>query len=395
MKVAIIGAGAAGLFAAGLIANKGHEVIVFDGNEKCGKKLYITGKGRCNFTNVCDNQTFISNVVRGEKFLLSALSRFTPYDSLAFFEEQGVKAKIERGNRAFPESDKSSDIIKALTTFAKKAKIKLEHKVNKIVKTEIGFLVDGESFDRVIIATGGKSYPATGSTGDGYRLAREFGHTIVPLQPALVPIELADEYIKELQGLSLKNVSLTAVCDGKRISRFGEMLFTDKGISGPIVLTLSSLINRLNCQSLEIDFKPALSEAQLDARLLREFENNKNKNISAVMFSLLPKSMAAVFMAKLKINPAQKVNSVTVDQRQKIIKGLKCWTLKYKMLYPIEAGVVTSGGVDLREVEPKTMQSKLAKGLHFVGEVLDIDALTGGFNLQIAFSTAYAAAQDF
>lgn len=393
MKVAVIGAGAAGLFVAGLIANKNHAVQIFDGNEKCGKKLYITGKGRCNFTNLCDRETFLSNVVRGGKFFQSALSRFAPEDAVEFFEEQGVRAKIERGGRAFPESDKSSDIIKALTSFAKKASVKLGARVNKIVKTENGFLVDGEKFDRVIIATGGKSYPATGSTGDGYQFARTFGHNVVELRSALVPIEIKEKL--PLQGLSLKNVTLTAVCEGKRISKFGEMLFTDKGISGPIVLSVSSLINRLKCDRLEIDFKPALSEAQLDARLLREFESAKNKNITAVMFTLLPKSLAAVFLSRLKIGGERKVNSITAKERESIVKALKSWTLSYKMLYPIEAGIVTSGGVDLKEINPKTMESKLCPGLYFVGEVLDIDALTGGFNLQIAFSTAYAASTDF
>lgn len=393
MKVAVIGAGAAGLFVAGLIANKNHAVQVFDGNEKCGKKLYITGKGRCNFTNLCEREEFLNNVVRGEKFFRSALSKFSPQETIEFFESMGVRTKIERGNRAFPESDKSSDIIKALAKFASGAKINLGEKVNKIERADGGFLVDGQKFDRVIIATGGKSYSATGSTGDGYNFARCLGHKIVDLKPALVPIEIKENL--PLQGLSLKNVTLTAVCDNKRISRFGEMLFTDKGISGPIALTLSSLINRLNCQRLEIDFKPALSENQLDARLLREFENAKNKNISAVMFTLLPKSLASVFLASLNIPSDKKVNSITQKEREKIVKALKCWTLGYKMLYPIEAGIVTSGGVDLKEIDPKTMQSKLCPGLYFVGEVLDIDALTGGFNLQIAFSTAYAASTDF
>lgn len=395
MKVAIIGGGASGLFSAGLISQKGHDVTVFDGNEKTGKKLYITGKGRCNFTNDCDRETFLSNVVRGEKFFQSALSRFNPQDCIAFFESQNVATKVERGNRAFPASDKSSDILKALNNFASKATIKLNHKVKSIIKKSDKFDVDGEAFDRVIIATGGKSYSQTGSEGDGYNFARRFGHNIIDIKPALVPIELSDSDIAALQGVSLKNVSLTAKCGKKTFSQFGEMLFTDKGISGPIVLTLSSLINRETDVSLLLDLKPALSFEKLDARLVREFENVKNKNLSSVMATLMIKSMIPPFLKRVSLSGDRKINSITANERARIANGLKCWTLSYKMLYPLNAAIVTSGGVDLKQIDPKTMQSKLVSGLYFIGEVLDIDALTGGFNLQIAFSTAYAASSDF
>lgn len=395
MKVAIIGGGASGLFAAGLISQKGHDVIVFDGNEKTGKKLYITGKGRCNFTNDCDRETFLSNVVRGEKFFQSALSRFNPQDCIAFFESKNVAIKVERGNRAFPASDKSSDILKALNLFASKATIKLNHKVKSIIKKSDKFYVDGEMFDRVIIATGGKSYSQTGSEGDGYNFARRFGHNIIDIKPALVPIELDDSDLSALQGVSLKNVSLTAKCGKKTFSQFGEMLFTDKGISGPIVLTLSSLINRESEVSLSLDLKPALSFEKLDARLVREFENDKNKNLSSVMATLMIKSMIPPFLKRVSLSGDRKINSITSQERARIANGLKCWTLRYKMLYPLNAAIVTSGGVDLKQIDPKTMQSKLVSGLYFIGEVLDIDALTGGFNLQIAFSTAYAASSDF
>ena len=395
MKVAIIGAGAAGMFAAGLISRKGHEVVVFDTNEKCGKKLFITGKGRCNFTNVCDRETFLSNIVRGGKFFQSALAKFSPQECVQFFEDQGVRTKVERGNRAFPASDKSSDIIKALERFMDGAKVVLNHKVKRIFKSGEHFDVDGQKFDRVIVATGGKSYSATGSDGDGYNFARRFGHSIVDLKAALVPIEVDEKFVSELQGLSLKNVRLTAITKQKSFSEFGEMLFTDKGISGPIALTLSSLINRLDCQFLQLDFKPALSEDVLEKRLLREFESAKNKNLATVMATLLPKRLIKVFLNSLNLDGSKKINSILLQERKTLLKGLKCWTLKYKMLYPINSGIVTSGGVDLKQIDPKNMQSKLVDGLYFIGEVLDIDALTGGFNLQIAFSTAFAASLDF
>ncbi len=395
MKVAIIGGGASGMFAGGLIANKGHKVVIFDGNEKCGKKLYITGKGRCNFTNLCDTQTFLENVVRGRKFIQSALTKFSPQDCVDFFEAQGVKTKVERGRRVFPKSDKSSDIIKALERFCSKAEVRLNHKVKAISLQEGKFKVDNEIFDCVIIATGGKSYEGTGSTGDGYNFAKRFGHTIVPLKSALCAIELKDN-LSSLQGVSLKNVSLNAVIEGGgKLSQFGEMLFTDKGISGPCVLTMSSLINRSTVKQLFIDFKPALTLEQIDNRLLREFDNAKNKNLSHIVENLLPKSLVAVFLEKLGLDGHKKVNSVTQQERKILKEGLKCWTVEYKMLYPLSSGVITSGGVDLKEVDPRTMQSKLVKGLYFIGEVLDIDALTGGYNLQIAFSTAYALSTQF
>lgn len=394
MKIAVIGGGASGLFVAGLLSSKNYDVTIFESNEKLGKKIYITGKGRCNFTNCCANDEFLNNVVRGSKFLQSALSKFSPSDTISFFESMGMPVKIERGNRAFPKSDKSSDVIKILSDFSKNCRILLNHRVKKVYKKDNVFVVDGEIFEKVIIATGGKSYCATGSNGDGYNFAKAFGHNIITTRPALVAIELKNNYIKSLQGLSLKNVRLTAVCQNKKFSQFGEMLFTDKGISGPIVLTLSSYINRLNCDRLELDFKPALSIEQLDARLIREFSASKNKNLSNVMASLLPKKFISPFLNYLKYPLNQKVNSVTYEQRKQIVSLLKCWTLDYKMLYPMDTAIITSGGVDLLQINPKNMESKLVPGLYFIGEVLDVDALTGGFNLQIAFSTAYALADS-
>ena len=376
------------------ILAKGHQVVVFDGNDKCGKKIYITGKGRCNLTNLCDKQTFLSNVVRGEKFLQSAISRFSPYDTIALFENLGLKTKCERGQRIFPVSDKSSDVISALVKGCKGAEFRLNHKVKSVVAKECKFLVDGEEFDRVLVASGGMSYSATGSDGSGYIIAKSFGHKIVELVPGLVPIETGSKF-SSLEGLSLKNVAVSAISNGKKFSQFGEMLFTDKGVSGPIILTLSSYINRDLPKEILLDFKPALSEEKLEARLLREFDLNKNKFLKSVMTALLPKRMVDVFLKEADINGDRRVQSITSQERKRILKTLKCFTIPIKKLYPIENAIITSGGVDLQEIDPKTMQSKLQKGLYFIGEILDVDALTGGFNLQIAFATAIAAASDF
>lgn len=394
MKVAVIGAGASGLIATCAILAKGHHVCVFDGNEKCGKKIFITGKGRCNLTNLCDKQTFLSNVVRGEKFLQSAISRFSPYDTISFFNNLGLKTKCERGQRVFPVSDKSSDVISALLKGCAGAEFRLNHKVKSVVPKENVFFVDGEKFDRVLVASGGMSYSATGSDGSGYKIAKSFGHKIVELVPGLVPIETGSK-LSSLEGLSLKNVAVSAISNGKKFSQFGEMLFTDKGVSGPIILTLSSYINRDLPKEILLDFKPALSEEKLEARLLREFDLNKNKFLKSVMNSILPKRMVDVFLKEAGLDCNRKIQSITVMERRKIIKTLKCFVIPIKKLYPIENAVITSGGVALQDIDPKTMQSKLQKGLYFIGEILDVDALTGGFNLQIAFSTAMAAASDF
>ncbi len=396
MKVAIVGAGASGLFLGGLLSNSETEVTIFDGNEKCGKKIFITGKGRCNITNACDNETYLSNVVNGEKFMRSAISKFTAFDTINFFEEQGLAVKVERGNRVFPVSDKSSDVIKVLENYCRNAEIKLHEKVVAIKPQSDKFLVKTEkfsyTFDKVVIATGGKSYSATGSSGDGYKFAKMLGHNVVSLVPALVPIELKDK-ISDMQGLPLKNVTLYAVADGKKYSFFGEMLFTDIGITGPIVLTMSSYINRAKNVDLYVDFKPALSEEQLDARLLREFESGKNKNLFNILRTLFPKNFINYFLSKAELNEQRQANSITVIERRRLKTLIKHFPIAYKGVYPIDAGVVTSGGVDLKEVNPSSMESKIHKGLYFIGEVLDVDCLTGGFNLQIAFSTAYACGQ--
>lgn len=399
LKIAVIGAGASGLFVAGFLAGRGHQVTVFDKNEKAGKKLYITGKGRCNLTNLCAPDEFLKNVVRGEKFLRSAIYNFSSQDAVDFFENLGLVTKVEHGNRVFPQSDKSSDVIKVLQkVHCKKVEFRFDEEVLDVKNEENAFLVKTcageEKFDRVIVATGGKSYRATGSDGKGYEIARKFGHKIVPLVPALCPIKLKDAFVKTLQGVSLKNVTLHALADGKTLSFFGEMLFTNDGISGPIVLSLSSKINRTKKVELWLDFKPVLTEKQLDARLLRDFEEAKNKEISWILRGLLPKSVAEVFEKTCGL-VGRKVNSITKQERAKIVALLKHFPLTFGGLYDLDTGIVTSGGVDLGEVNPKTFESKLQKGLYFLGEVLDVDALTGGFNLQIAWASAFMCAKNF
>ena len=398
--IAIIGGGAAGLMAGGLLSQSGKEVTIFDGNEKCGKKIYITGKGRCNLTNNCDKEEYLSNVVGGKKFMMGAINRFSPADCIEHFENLGLKLKIERGNRVFPLSDKASDVTKALLSACKGCEIKLNEKVEGVAFDQKGnkFVVKtGKGkylFDKVIVATGGKTYPLTGSTGDGYTFARKFGHNVIKPCPALCAIELQDKFVGRIMGLPLKNVTLNAIADGKKHSFFGEMMFTDKGITGPIVLTLSSYINRCANVNLSIDFKPALSLEEIDKRLLRDFDANLNKNVTYILRGLLPKNFVDVFLEKVKIHGEKKVNAVTAEERKKIGSLLKRFDLDYKNLYPLESGIITSGGVDLKEINPKTMESKLQKGLYFIGEVLDIDCLTGGFNLQVAFSTAYSCAKS-
>lgn len=397
-KVAVIGAGASGLFLAGCLAKKGFEVVVFEKNEKIGKKLFITGKGRCNLTNLSEPDEFLKNVVRGDKFLRSAIYNFTSQDAVEFFESLGLKTKLERGNRVFPESDKSSDVIKALEKHCKNVEIKLGYKILDIYKNGSDFFVatpkEKFCFDKVVIATGGVSYKSTGSDGDGYRFAKKFGHTIEDRVPALCPIKLKDKFVKQLQGVSLKNVSLLCKIDGKNKDFFGEMIFTDQGISGPIVLTASSFLNRANEIQLAIDFKPALDEKQLDARLLRDFSENKNKDLRNVIKGLLPKAVADIFANVIGVDENKKIHDITKLEREKLINGLKNFKLTYAGLYDIDAGIVTSGGVSLKEVNPKTFESKIVEGLYFVGEVLDVDALTGGYNLQIAWATAYACAEN-
>lgn len=398
MKIAIIGGGAAGLMCGAVLSLNGLSATIFEGNEKVGKKLYITGKGRCNLTNACPPNEFLENVVNGQKFMQSSINRFSPFACMDFFEKHGLKLKTERGQRVFPQSDKSSDVIKTLEKLNVGNQIKLGCKVKNIKKVGQKFIVktqyDCEEFDKVVVSTGGKSYSLTGSCGDGYVFAKSFGHEIVKQVPALVAIQLKDLFIKDLQGLSLKNVTLSADADGTCYSQFGEMMFTDVGITGPIVLTLSSKINRASLIKLYLDLKPALTCQQLNDRLLREFGQNQNRNISYIIQGLLPKKLCNIFLSKVNIPKDKKVNSITKEEREKIVQFLKCFDLHYKALYPIESAIITSGGVDLKQINPKSCESKLCQGLYFIGEVLNVDCLTGGFNLQTAFSTAYSCATD-
>ena len=396
MNVVVIGGGASGLIAAGRSAETGNKVILLEKNEKLGKKLYITGKGRCNLTNV--GEDLFSNIVRNEKFLYSAFKHFSVNDTIKFFNDLGLNTKIERGNRVFPISDKSSDVIKALESYCKKNSVQicLNTEVVSIQKNNNEFIVNTKNgryeCDAVILSTGGVSYPLTGSTGSGYEFALKLGHNIIELKSALCPIVLKDEYISSWEGISLKNVELKAYKDNKLIkSLFGEMLFTKNGISGPIALSMSSYINRLNNIYLKLDFKPALSLQQIDNRLLREIDLNKNMETKSLIRKLLPNNIVEQFLNVAKISLTKKVNSLTKEERCVIANLLKNYPLTYKCLEKIDYSIVTSGGVDCKQVNPKTMESKIVENLFFTGEILDLDALTGGYNLQIAWSTGYLA----
>lgn len=400
MKICIVGGGASGLMAAALLSESEHEILLIEKNEKPGKKIYITGKGRCNFTNFCSNEEFIKNIITNPKFMYSAISSFTPQDTISFFKKKGLKVKCERGNRMFPESDKSSDVIRALSSFSKNVKTCYQTKAQSLIvngdkiaglKTDNGTI----DCDVVIIATGGKSYPSTGSDGDGYRFAKSVGHTVVEPKPALVALVSPNSICKELEGLSLKNVSVTAYAGGKEVANeFGEMIFTSNGVSGPCILTISSKICRKNFQNcyISIDLKPALSYEMLDNRILRDFSDNIGKHFKNSLDGLLPKSLIPVIIKLSGINPEKKVNQITQEERKRLINLLKEFKIEISSLAPFTQAVITSGGVSVKEVNPKTMESKLVNGLYFIGEVLDVDALTGGFNLQIAFSTAASAA---
>lgn len=396
MKTAVVGAGPAGLIAAATAA-AGSDVTLFERNEKPGKKLYITGKGRCNVTNLCSPREFLEKVVRNPKFLYSAIYTFTPEDTVNLIETNGVKTKTERGNRVFPASDKASDVTKALVSNAMKAGVRFvyENVVSLSRKDGLFRLITSGAeyfFDKVILACGGVSYPSTGSNGDGFKLAESMGHTVTKLYPALVPVNFCED-VKSLQGLSLKNVEVT-VSDGRKSeSLFGEMLFTSRGASGPVVLSLSSLINRLDVKhvTFSIDLKPALDYDKLDKRVVSDFTKFKNKQFKNSLDEMLPKSLIPYIIDVSGINPDKPVNSVTKQEREKLVNLLKNLSFTVDSLGSIAEGIVTSGGVSVDEVNPKTMESKSVKGLYFAGEMLDVDALTGGFNIQIALSTGFAA----
>ena len=402
-RVCVIGAGAAGLMAAAAAAESGAVVTVYESNEKAGKKLYITGKGRCNVCNNCAESVFLKNVVTNPKFLYGAINRLPPSALMAFIEAAGVPLKTERGNRVFPVSDKSSDIIRAFTDTLNKLKVKVHYnsKVTVLIKTADGFKVEylatnekvAAEYDKVIIATGGISYPKTGSTGDGYRLAESLGHKILPLRPALVPLVLKDD-ISSIEGLSLKNAGFTVLKGNVKIySDFGELIFTSNGVSGPVVLSASSLINKVDLSDvyISIDLKPALDIKQLDARIVRDFNELSNKQYKNALGGLLPKSLIPYIINLSGIDPNKEVHQITKEERAKLAALLKDLRFYVKRLGAVEEGVVTSGGADVGEINPRTMESKLIGGLYFAGEIIDADAFTGGFNLQIAFSTGYVA----
>ena len=406
-KVIVVGGGAAGLMASGALASDGFDVILAERNDRPGRKLMITGKGRCNVTNNCTMiNELVENVPTNGRFLHSAFSAFMPYDTMDFFESRGVELKIERGERVFPASDKAVDIVDALTSFSKDSGARqIKARVNKLiiedgqvkgVETEDGERLFG---DAVVVATGGVSYPLTGSTGDGYELARQAGHTVIAPKPSLVPLVCHEGFCSDLQGLSLRNVAISVIDSEKykEVYRdFGEMLFTHFGVSGPLILSASAHLKDMKPRKYEIhiDLKPALSYEQLDARVQRDFLENSNRNFINALDKLLPKKIVPVVVKLCGVKPSLKVNQVTREMRARLVNILKDIRLTVLDLRPVEEGIVTSGGVNVKEINPKTMESKITKGLYFAGEVIDVDAYTGGFNLQIAFSTGYLAAKS-
>ncbi len=396
----IIGGGAAGCFAAITAARFGKSVLLFEPNEKVGRKLRITGKGRCNVTNNCSQEELMRNIPVNPRFLYSAFSNFGTEDTMSFFEELGVPLKTERGNRVFPVSDNAEDIVNALDRELKKLGVKIiRRKVTKIICDEgicTGVRAGGEEYyaQSVLIACGGKSYPNTGSTGDGYRLAQELGHTVTELKPSLVPLVSSDKYCAEMMGLSLKNVTLKLYEKEKcTYTELGEMLFTHFGVSGPLVLSASSHMEKMapDRYKILIDLKPGLTPEQLDARIQRDFAENINRDFINAVRKLLPAKLIPVAVRLSGISPEQKVNSITREQRLKFGGLIKAFPVRISGFRPIDEAIITSGGISVKEINPKTMESKLVQGLFFAGEVIDVDAYTGGFNLQIAFSTAYTA----
>lgn len=402
-KILVVGGGAAGMMAAVTAARNGKKVRLIEKNEKLGKKLFITGKGRCNITNAADIEELFSAVVSNPKFLYSSFYSMTNDQVIDFFEELGVKTKVERGGRVFPESDHSSDVIRALEQEMKRlgVEIRLRAEAEEILAEDgrvTGVrLSSGKELhaDAVIIATGGISYPSTGSTGDGYRFARECGHKVADLSPALVPMEVKEWYARELMGLSLRNVEIR-ITDGKKklYEEFGEMLFTHYGVTGPVILSASSIVGkklREHPLTLHIDLKPALTEEQLDKRMLREFEANHNRQFKNAVDSLFPSKLKPVIVELSGIQEDKKVNEVTKEERLHFVRLIKDFSMTLTGMRGYNEAIITKGGVSVKEIDPGTMESKLVNGLYFAGEVLDLDAVTGGYNLQIAWSTGYLA----
>ena len=400
-EIIVIGGGAAGMMAAITAARRGAGVTLLEPNERLGKKLYITGKGRCNVTNDCDQETLMANIPGNGRFLYSALTRFTPQDAMAFFEALGVPLKVERGNRVFPVSDRSFDISGALERELRRLRVRILRERAAEITAEDG-RVTGVQTDRqhhpadaVVLATGGVSYPGTGSTGDGYAMAATLGHTIVPPRGSLVPLESGDADCAAMQGLSLRNVEAT-VLNGKNkpvFREFGEMLFTHCGVSGPLILSASAHLRRWDKEQyrLSIDLKPALDQQKLDSRILRDIGENPNRDMANILSGLVHRSMVPVLLRRLALPEGEKANSLTKEQRRALVQELKHFTVSLTGPRPVAEAIVTAGGVKVGDVVPGTMASKLAEGLYFAGEILDVDAYTGGFNLQIAWATGYLA----
>lgn len=404
-KIVVIGAGAAGLLCAAKSALAGNDVTVLEKMERPARKLMITGKGRCNVTNAAfELDDLISYVPTNPRFMYSAFSNFMPYDTMALFEELGVPLKVERGNRVFPQSDKAVDIVDALVHYCKDSGAQIVHARAK------AFECDGSSItavilddktkmecDKVAVCTGGKSYPLTGSTGDGYSLAKSVGHTVTKIKPSLVPLVCPNNFVPKLQGLSLKNIAVKLFENNKVIySDFGEMLFTHYGISGPVILSASSHIRNMGKMQygISIDLKPALDEQTLDKRLQRDFVEQSNKDFINSLNKLLPKKLIPVIVLLSGIEPSVKVNQITKEQRQRLVRLIKNFNVDISDFRPVEEAIITSGGINVKEIDPKTMKSKIMDNLYFAGEVIDVDAYTGGFNLQIAFSTAVLCAES-
>ena len=401
-KVIVIGGGPAGMMAAGQAALRGNTVTLIEKMNRVGRKLYITGKGRCNVTNASDPEGLIANSPGNPYFLYSAFYTFTSDSTMEFFEQQGVPVKVERGNRVFPKSEKSNDIVRAMENFVKKSggKIMYETEVSDIiienncvkgVKLKNGTILDCDS---IVIATGGLSYPMTGSTGDGYKFAKKVGHTVTKCYPSLVPLKGSEKWISDLMGLSLKNISIKVTIDNKEVySDFGEMMFTHFGVTGPVILSASRYINdRLDEKPvIHIDLKPALSAKELDNRLLKDFHKYVNKDFKNALDDLLPQKLIPVIIKLSAIDENKKVNSITKEERTRLLELIKNLTINITDTNGYNEAVVTRGGISVDEIDPSTMESKIVSGLYFAGEVIDVDSFTGGFNLQIAFSTGYLA----
>ena len=400
-RIAVIGGGAAGMMAAGTAALYGANVTIFESTDRLGKKLAITGKGRCNVTNNCQREEFLENVTKNHRFLYAALSEFTTEDTINLFESLGVKLKTERGRRVFPESDKAKDIVDALRKYSNCCNVKY-NKVVAVKKDNDSFIVktsnEDYTFDKVILATGGKSYPLTGSDGSGYKLAIKLGHSVSELIPSLIPLTSTSYLCQQMQGLSLKNVKISIKDEAEKIiyTDFGEMMFAHFGVTGPVILSASAHIRDYDISklTLSIDLKPALDEKTLDSRLLSDFSKNSNKDLINALSDLLPTKMIDSFVEISGIDPRKKVNTITKEERKSLLNTFKDFRIPLKGYRPIEEAIITSGGIEVKEITPKTMESKLVPGLFFAGEIIDVDAYTGGYNLQIAFSTGYLAGKS-